>query len=588
MSAPPSLLETSAAPSVRWAPLVAGAVLLLATWGLEQTRPGLDFAYNGGFTDSSRGALQFWLAHALLVVPGCLMVVWGLGGPLVAPLWRLWRALGDPRSLWFGMACVAVLATLASRLGHGAVLLDFPITDDEHGARFGGQVLALGRSSVPWPVPRELLEPQFLFPTRDGGMNSCEWPALLLSWAVAEATGLGPWVFSMLSGATAALVGVLAGRRLGPAWGWVAAALFVASPMASALSWSTHGHVVSRFWIALALWGAWEWHQGGGKAKAAWVGLGFGFAVIARAPEGTLLLGPVLVGVGLLKVRARAWGELGALALGGVPPLLLLLGYDWLWTGELWEVPRLSARGFGDFAKDEPWLWRFGSNFSFNLLMLLVWGLGCLGGPLVALGASRAWWCKLEFAGVALLLGLAMFHVIVGIHVVGPIHYSDCAVAWVLLATEGLRRLHGWGQVHPEARRLLVAVVGALLLGNALFVGHNARQMHRQAQVHATIFGFVEQEMEARKIDRAVIFSPLYIEVWRAVPPLAQVGTFVYDWPFFHPDGSSKVVYLRTPKDAAALEQALRAFPGHTPLVLSTGPDAPWLLLRGLEEVQGR
>lgn len=569
--------------------MTLGALLVLATLGLGETRGGLGYSYHGGFTDTSRGALQFWLAQALMLVPAGLLLGWGVGPRGATLLEGAWRWLSQPRRLGLGMVLVVVVGAAVFRACHAGVLLDYAITDDERGARFGGQVLAMGRLSVPWPVPTSLLEPHFLFPMPDGGMNSFEWPGLLLSWALAEATGLGPWVFMVASAATAGALGMTLGRRLGPAWGWVACGVFFLSPMASALSWTMHGHVISRMFLALALWFAWEWSQGPKKGWAVGLGLAWGCALLTRTPESALLMGPVVAWVLLGRAKARAWGELAALGLALAVPLGVYAGFNWLWTGAPWEIARISPKGFGDFAASETLWWRFGANLSFNLLMLLVWGAGPLGGALVWLGAGRDGFTKAVAAGIGLSLALCLAHTSVGVTVVGPIHYSDAVVGWIFLAVEGLRRALAWLDERQVERSAAVALCAALFLGVGAATLHNAGQLRRQAEVHATIFNFIDEELRLRGAERAVIFAPAYIEVWRGVPPLAQVGSFVYDWPLFSPNGDSRVVYMGIPQSLEEVEAARAAFPGHALLALDVVKDAPWLSLVPLQEkMEGR
>jgi hypothetical protein len=293
---------------------------------------------------------------------------------------------------------------------------------------------------------------------------------------------------------------------------------------------------------------------------------------------------PLAGWLALTAAKGRAWGALAAGLAGLAGPLALYAVFNWLWTGAPWEIARISSRAFGDFAAAESLWWRFGSNLSYNLLMLLVWGLGPLGGALLWLGAGRDAFARAVAAGLALCLALCLAHTSVGVTVVGPIHYSDAAVAWVFLAVEGLRRAARWLDERNIERSALVALVAALLFGAGAATVHNATQLHRQATVHATLFGFIEQELAQRKVERAVIFAPMYVEVWRGVPPLANVGSFVYDWPLFEPEGENRLVFLSIPKTGEEVEAARRAFPGHALLVLDVVKDAPWLALVPLEQ----
>ena len=76
---------------------------------------------------------------------------------------------------------------------------------------------------------------------------------LLMRIGLAEKLGLGSRLFSAAAAIPPVCVGYVAGRRLGPAWGLLAMLFFLASPMAVALSGTTHAHVLSRAFFALGL-----------------------------------------------------------------------------------------------------------------------------------------------------------------------------------------------------------------------------------------------------------------------------------------------------------------------------------------------
>src|SRR5260370_32578382 len=187
-----------------------------------------------------------------------------------------------------------ILGVALARVGRALVLLDFPITDDEYAARFGGQVLAMGQAAVPAFDPLAALPTRFLF-LHEGKLSSFDWPGVQLAWAFSEWTRSGPWIFAFASAAAVSFVAALVGRRLGRFWGAVAAGLALLSPMMCTLSYTSHAHLLSRGLLAVALW-CFVMSETPGK-PGWWVATGFcvGSAFLWRPTEMCCLALPLVL-----------------------------------------------------------------------------------------------------------------------------------------------------------------------------------------------------------------------------------------------------------------------------------------------------
>jgi hypothetical protein len=197
-----------------------GSFAMAAFVGLGETLAGLNIVFLDGYTASSPGEVYFWLGHALLLFPGACLLGYALSpwlGPLLARIWQGIEQL-DRRQQISGLLLLTVAAVLAARAGHAFFLLDYPVTDDENAARFGGQVLAMGRLMVPVPQPFGAFPNLYLY-LRDGMVTSFDWLGPQLAWAIAELSGLGPWVFALAAALPVPCLGYILAKRLGNGWG---------------------------------------------------------------------------------------------------------------------------------------------------------------------------------------------------------------------------------------------------------------------------------------------------------------------------------------------------------------------------------
>ncbi|MCA9602923.1 MAG: hypothetical protein KC417_12900, partial [Myxococcales bacterium] len=250
-------------------------------------------------------------------------------------------------------------------------------------------------------------------------------------------------------------------------------------------------------------------------------------------------------------------------------PLAVFGAYNASITGAAWVPPRfgknelsgaLQGHSRGIFAAftSTNILWnRFGHNFIYNVIMLAVWFGGPLGVSLAAFGVrvSRVTLCL--GIGVALSLLVTFAHDDPGLHVVGPIHYSEASAFLVLLAVAGARRVYRWakGSLGEDwgRRALLGGLVGTAIAAMLLVVHHGAA-LRRQAEIHESVYSFFETDP---RFEHSVVIAPPYMTVWRAQPRFAWTGSFVFEWQRPFPGNRVIFAYDR-PK---AVELLARDFP---------------------------
>ncbi|WP_342375756.1 glycosyltransferase family 39 protein [Myxococcus stipitatus] len=509
------------------------------------TAPGLTISYHPPFSASSPGELYQWLGHALLLVPGGVLlglsvVHWGSG-----PAVRLWRRLEGltAQEKTAGALLVGVVAFLAARIGRAVFLLDRAFTDDEQAARFGGQVLASGRVLVKLTDPIEAF-PTLFFYVRDGMGSSFEWLGLQLAWAFGELTGTGSLVFSLAAAVPAVAVAWVVTRRLGAAWGAVAALLVLLSPMSALLSMTSHAHLLSRAALSVAVVFYLQAEEKGGRWWT-WFGAMGGVAFLCRPFESLFFLAPFYLWVlwRLVRRELPVGACLGGLVLGWAPALVAFLAFNHAVTGDALLPARVSMYTFpAKLSAHDGSLWeRFGGNTSYNALMLGVWFLGPVGMLLVGAGASWDRLTKLLLLSVLSLLGLGLFHDNHGIHSVGPIHYSECVPALALVAVHGLKRLVDVARKAELPRATVMAgVLGALVVGLGILGARNALSLREQARIHESMDAFVNDA----GLGRAVVLAPQYGVAWNQVPAFRKVGSFVFEWAPPRPDQDQDVIVL--------------------------------------------
>ncbi len=564
--------------------LASGALFFLAFFGLTETASGLVITFQSPMTYVSPGEALFWLGHALLLFPGACLIGFGLGPWLAPRLLKTWQlADGMDRRTRIAVALILFcFAAGAARLSHAVVVSDYPVTDDEYATRFGGQTLALGKAAVPAPEPWEAFSTLFLT-VRDGRVSSFDFPGVQVAWAVAEVTHTGPWIYALAAALAALCLMLLLGLRLSMAYGILAFVFFLFSPMAFALSATTHAHLLSRALIALTLllyvkaektdsWGAW-----------ARVGLAAGFAFFCRPIETLFLLAPLVLDLVVRSLRKRSAGRRAVygLMLGAALPLALFSLHNGLVTGDALMPARLTAEGsIGAVGSGSLWA-RFGQNAGFNLFLLIVWFLGPLGLLLALLGVLTDRFTRLLGLGVAAILAAALIHNNQGLHIVGPIHYSECAVPLTILAVHGLANLRAWfARRAISFREAACMLAGALVLGLGTFNAWQGAALNRLTQPQKDIYGRIEREAVPPAGGQSVVLAPRFRKVWENIPEFKALGGWVFQWRRARPDLSDRILIVH---DVPGAEEALRKqFPERSFFRLRNLPDSPYFEIAAL------
>jgi hypothetical protein len=562
----------------------AGYALVLMFFGLGATSSGLRITFRGNLTSSSPGELNFWLGYTLLLLPGSVLIGYGFARHLGALIERVAgrvRAM-TARERAVGIAVLAVLAVAVARVARRVFLLDFPITDDELAVEFGGRVLASGHFMTALSIPRQAMPDLFLH-FRNGYVGSFDWVGGQVISAIGEVTHLGPLVWALIAAVPVPALAVLLGRRMGPVWGFAAAVLFLCSPMATLLSMTTHAHLGSRAFLSLALLALWSADRRGGLRRWALTSGLLGLAFLCRPLETAFFSAPIAIWVVTQMVRRDPpyRGALGGLLLGVAPCAVLFLWHSYAMTGNLLLPARFADESHPDVTSSSLW-GRFGDNVSYNVFMLAIWFLGPLGLVLVATGVLTDRFTKLLGACVIADLCLAFFHDNSGLHIVGPIHYSECAVPLTILATHGLANILRGARRHLFDERIVAATIAAsLVVGLGTFMLVQAMALREQANVQRTVYAAIEGAVRDTSGRKAIVLTPWLFAVVGSVPALRDIGTWVHDWRRPRIDWSDDVMLLR---DAPGVQAALRArFPDRRFFRIHRDAGTPFLVLVPLD-----
>lgn len=510
---------------------LAGDFLILAFVALRSTTPGLSRTFDTHQNASSPSELHFWLGHAMLLFPAACLLGYSLAPRLGPWLVGGWTALGalSRRQRIIGLVLLFVVLATAARAGRIAFLHDLPFTDDEYAVEFGGRIMATGHVTAPLALPEAAIPTLGLF-VKDGRIARADWPGAQAVAAIAELTRLGAAVWAMLAALPVVALGALMRRRLGTGWAAVTALVFTCSPMALMLSLTSHAHLASRAMLAVAVAGYWFAAQRGSRWGWALTGLAFGLAFLCRPFETAFFSAPLLVWAVAQAVRGGPGygGALAGLVLGGLLPVLLMLAHAYAVTGHPLVPPRMTATH--DIQAVTLWV-RFGANMAYNTFMLAIWFLGPLGIVLVAAGVMTDTFTRLLGLGVVTALLLALFHTNLGIHTVGPIHYSETAVPLTVIAVHGLANLlRGMRRHGLDPLPAACAVTLALVVGLGIFnVGH-ALALRDQARVQQDIYAWIDRAAGEPGKGKATVLAPQFAEIWSRVPWMREVGTWVFEW----------------------------------------------------------
>lgn len=568
------------------AKLLGAAFLLAAFFGISQTDPGTYIGFHPSWTNSTTGELYVWLAIPFLVFPAFFLLFDVFADELESPF-RLVRErlAGLAQKPW--QVAAGVLPALFAMVwaGNTRVFRGFPFTDDEWGAMYGGQLLAMGKASEPVPGYFSAMPDLFIY-VRNGMMASFDWFGALVPWALADLLGAGNLVHVFLNAVSIVAVGALAWRRLGPRWGVLAAVAFVASPMALSLTFSTHAHAVSRAFLALTLVAvdALERRPDWRSYAAAGALAGAGWTV--RPVEITMLLIPLAIWL-LVRAVKQPNTRLPFLAFLGLGAVFVgaFTAHSFAVTGTYLPA-RLAPSDVAPwtdhhkppfaFLTSPEIAWnRFGENISYNLFLLTIWVFGPAGIFLAIVGARRDTFSKLLLAGVVVDLCMGILHEDYGIHVVGPIHYSETTVPLIFLIVQGLQDLWRFGEQHDDAvpgastRHFRVAVLGALVASNLFFGVVHLDAVRRSQGMHERIYGFLDDA----KFDQSIVVARVYGDHWKAFPFFKKRGSFVYQWRRVHPAGERVIIVHKRGADIMA--KLREAYPDRKAWELRTMSQAP-------------
>lgn len=536
----------------------SGLILVLAFFSLDTSTNGLQIKFSGILNASSRGELNFWLGQVLLLSPGMLLIGWGSGVLYLPALRRMAARLQtlSKAEQYMGLATLTLLAFVVARITRGFFLLDMPMSDDELAVEFGGRILASGQIFAHLPLPPRTVPTLFLL-TGERGYTSFDWPGGLVISAVATLTSMGAMLWAVVAAVPVAAIAVAIYIRLGAVWALVGALIFLFSPMAGLMSMTTHAQLASRMFFSLALM-AFSFAEKYDRPKH-WLVMGIfiGLSFFCRPPEVAFLAAPIGLWLAYRAIQGQPGSRLAlaAVCMGAMPGLALLMVHSWAVTGNP-LMPARFASGQIDALGNSLWF-RFANNFSYNLLMLLVWFLGPLGLALTVVGAAANRFAGAMLAIVCSALVLSLFHDNSGLHIVGPIHYAECVVPLTLAAVFGARQLVSVCPTH-----LLARIVGAMALiicvGLPIFTTHQALALRQQALVQKVILSAIEKAVLPTRSERAVVLAPNFKVIVDAYPGLAAIGTWVYDWPRPQLDLSDRILYLRyVPEDIPKMQQLM-------------------------------
>lgn len=560
---------------------IAAIVFYLGFFAMGESASGTRVRFSPPWSRIEAGEFNFWMAAIYFLLPAGIFAGLALQRWTAPALLRVAESVDRMDSKrWSAVLALIALGTLVLFWSmHELVLLGTPITDDEYSARFGGQVLAMGQVWAPMPAMQEFFPHLFIL-ARDGAWSVLDFTGVQLAWAFSELTGSGGWIFHLAAMLPVPALIYTVSKCYGRAWGLWAGAFFVFSPMALTLSYTTHAHLLSRGFLAVAMacfylpWSSQNWlHRSVGAIALA-------LALISRPFEVTALMAPLALLVCLpaaFEDRAASRSFV-AIVLGAFLGLAIMGLHNHALSGNVLISSRFMENDFPHpygFHFKPPfafWRWweRFGANLSYNGMMLGIWFLGLPGMLLAALGLTVSRKTIALGVGVLLVLGLALLHDDHGIHAVGPIHYSECVIPLTLLAVAGLRRSQAWLAEHRVDWRRGMAVLALILpVTFGTFAYWHGRFLHDQSLIHIGMYGILS-EAEERP---AVLLAPQYSEVWSRLTRFSERGSWVFEWRRPNPGFLDEVLVVHDLP--GALEAVRSTFPERHVYRMRVAPEPP-------------
>ena len=210
--------------------------------------------------------------------------------------------------------------------------------------------------------------------------------------------------------------------------------------------------------------------------------------------------------------------------------------------------------------------------------MLSIWFLGPLGILLVAAGATTDHHTRLLGLSVVSALGLGLLHDDHGIHAVGPIHYSECAVPLVFLSVAGLKRITDWFRnLGASIDGIACCIASAIVIGLGTFNLWNALALREQAQIQRDIYGFLEDS----EIHHSVVLADQFGRTWSNIPDHREIGSWVFEWRPPRPDFSDDILIFHSKRGVIPAVRA--AFPDRELYELRSHSSKPFLRLKRLD-----
>ncbi len=544
--------------------LAALGLLLLVGFTAIGSTLGFGAEAGSSILRISEPELRLWVFHLVMVVPGALLLVWGMGpGPVErASRFGAWLdGLGEARIAWLTALWFVLLAVIAV-LGRSLVLDGQPVTDDENMVHFGARMVANGDLRVPILQPDGAFWVTFTY-ERDGFVSSLDYPGLQLFGALAIVTGLGSILYALAAASTGVAVAWAAGLVSGRRGAFVAALLWTFSPMALSLSMTTHAHLLSRCFISWSLVFYLLLTRGEARRPLFGALLGFsaGLAFMCRSLESAAILLPAAVHVVILAVRERdARRALLATLAGFAVPFLVYASYNHVLTG-IWHLPARHAPGRVGLALKPQFtlVERIGTNLGFNTVIGVILGIGPLATAALLLAPLRLARVRVIALGLVLGMSLALGHNDTGIHVVGPIHFSDLLPAVIVLATAGLVYA-GRNLFKPEAAsaaRLAALFAAYTVIGLGSLTACHLFGLSKQAE-HQLWF---PAALEAEGVERALVITEAPRHYVQKHPIAREAGSWVLYPPPPDPYLRDGIVYVKPDADIRALRKALPGWP---------------------------
>jgi len=563
-----------------------GILWILFGLALGFGHSGFTIQYSPPFAMVSPGEFNIWLAHFVFFTPGSLALLWSLGPKLFAVGQRIWVRVGEFTRL-HRIICQATLVALISvayRSGRIFFFRDLPVTDEEYTGQFGGRLLATGRWMVDLDIHPIQMPTLFLL-ERDGKWAPFDFLGIQLAWAFSEFTQTGLWIFAIAAALTVIIVYLTLREIFDSAnWALVGSAIYALSPMVNLLSFSTHAHIFSRFFLALFILFIFRTVRRKQLVDAVALGLAFGCGVLCRPAEIVTLTAPFWFYLGFRTFKERPT-LVFAILLGGLPTLLVLVWHNIGVSGLWWQTPRMAENPFPNPVLGVPalafleepqiLLRRIADNLVNNTMFTLLYWHGAIGCALVAASLSRKTVPFLFLLGLAIHASLALLHDNDGVRVVGPIHFSEWVVYLSVIATFGLQRIY---ELDPsKAKGVLSRVAAPLILVSILSTTILGLSIRSSNAWHEYFYTFIEASLP----DGSVVMAPRNAYFWRALPPGYHNGSWVFEARAPKPDFAERVVILRytTGSEVFALER----FPERRVFVAVPSMEDPFVLVTEVE-----